>query len=79
MKPKPKVEKLKVGDSVLWRGGFGADPAKKAIIESIEVCKSGSKYGKDVNSVNWDIVNSRNIVVNLDNGHWAYGTQLTKI
>lgn len=78
MKPK-KAERLKVGDNVLWRGSFGSDPAKEAKVEGIEICKSGSKYGKVANSVSWDTVNSRNVVVSLDNGHWAYGNQITQI
>jgi hypothetical protein len=72
--------KLKVGDKVIWRGGWGNDAPKEAIIEDIELCAKGSKYGKPVKSVTWETIEkgNRSITVSLDNGHWAYGYQLTK-
>lgn len=70
------MAKLKVGDTVNWHGAFGREPAKEAKVESIELCKPGQKHGEPVNSVDWE--NVKNVVVDLDNGHWAYGTQLTK-
>jgi len=73
------MAKLKVGDAVLWRGGFGSEPAKTAKVEGIEVCKSGEKYGKPVDSVDWATVKNGNITVDLDNGHWAYGRQISQI
>lgn len=74
-----KQSKLKVGDFVMWRGAFGSEPQKRVKVEGIQKCPSGSKSGRDVNSVDWSSVNSRTIVVDLDNGHWAYGTQLKQI
>ena len=74
------MSKLKEGDKVKWRGGWGADAPKEAIVESMELCKEGSKYGKPVKSVDWGTVKGgRRVVVNLDNGHWAYGDQLSEI
>ena len=59
---------LKIGDDVLSEYG----PAK---ITKIELCeKVGDKYGIEVNSVHTNLVDR--IVVDLDNGHWNYGTQL---
>ncbi len=72
-----KTNKLKLGDTVKWRGGFGRELPIEAKVESIEICKVGSKYGRDVKSVDWDKV-KRNVVVTLDNGHWAYGEQISK-
>jgi hypothetical protein len=68
---------LTVGDKVMWRGGFGGESPKEAIVESIELCKSGSKYGDSVNSVDWS--KKDRIVVDLDNGHWARGYQISPI
>jgi hypothetical protein len=34
---------LRVGDTVLWRGGFGRDPAREALVEAIELVEEGSK------------------------------------
>jgi hypothetical protein len=69
---------LKVGDEVMWRGSFGNDAPKKARVEGIEVCPSGSKYGDQVEEVEWSKC-GRNVVVDLDNGTWAYGTQIKPI
>lgn len=75
------MSKLKIGDKVMWRGGWGTEPAKEAIIEEIDLCPVGCKHGKSVNSVAWETIKNekRTVVVTLDNGHWAYGNQLTEI
>jgi hypothetical protein len=66
---------LKIGDKVMWRGA----PSEEAIIEGIELCLDGAKYGDAVESVTWSDVKDGNVVVSLDNGHWAYGHQIKKI
>lgn len=68
---------LKIGDTVNWKGGFGNQNAKDAKIESIEVNCEG-KDGEFAKSVEWSEVNSRSVIVSLDNEHWAYGTQITQ-
>jgi hypothetical protein len=72
---------LTIGDTVNWRGGFGRDEAKPAKITGIEVCPLGSKYGTPVKQILWKKINdsTKTIVVNLDNGHWAYGVQISKL
>lgn len=70
--------KLKVGDTVLWRGNFGLAPVKKAKVERIEIT-NGEKYGYEVNEVDWEKVVGRNVVVSLTNGTWAYANQIAKI
>ena len=72
------MAKLKIGDKVLWRGGFGMDPAQEAIIDGIEITKGG-KYGKPVDEVDWDQVYGRNLVVTLENGKWAYASQISRL
>lgn len=72
------MAKLKIGDEVKWRGGFGSDPAKKARVEGIEITRGG-KYGDPVNEVDWKEVYGRNVTVDLDNGHWAYASQISRI
>jgi hypothetical protein len=66
---------LKIGDKVWWRGGFGSEPAEEAVIEGIEITY-GYKYGDPVDEVSWSEVYDRNVVVNLENGHWAYAEQI---
>ena len=69
---------LKIGDTVLWRGGFGSEPAKLAVIEEIEIT-GGYKYGDQVDEVPWSEVYGRNVVVSFsDNDHWAYAEQIRK-
>jgi hypothetical protein len=72
------MSKLKVGDTVLWRGGFGSDAPKKAIVEGIEIT-NGGKYGDPVDEVDWTKVYDRNVTVDLNNGHWAYASQIKRV
>lgn len=75
------MSKLKIGDKVIWRGSWGTEAPKEATVEAIELCAVGSKYGKEVKSVDWSTITggNRSVTVDLDNGHWAYGNQLTEI
>ena len=72
------MAKLKVGDTVLWRGGFGSDAPKKAVVEGIEIT-NGGKYGDPIDEVDWTKVYDRNVTVDLDNGHWAYASQIKRV
>ena len=68
---------LRVGDSILWRGGWGSEPEKSVKVRAIQINESnGSKYGKDVKLVGWDTVVERKVLVDLDNEHWAWGNQI---
>ena len=71
------MKKLKIGDVVSWRGAWGNEPAIDATVESIQICPAGKKYGREVKSASWNTVKKDRVVVTLDNGHWAYGTQLS--
>lgn len=73
------MSNLRVGDKVIWRGGWGKDEPKEAIIREIVICKPGLKYGRNVSEIEWDVIDGRNIIVDLTNGSWAYGNQLTEI
>ncbi len=72
------MEWLKVGDTVRWKGSWGSDPEELAKVIGIEVCPIGTKYGKEVNKVLWGTLDKKNIVVTLDNDHFAYGYQIKK-
>jgi len=71
--------KLKVGDEVMWRGGWGSDAPQKARITNIDIYCDGGKYGDEVEECDWDEVTRDNCVVGLDNDHWAYGNQISRI
>ena len=69
---------INIGDEVLWRGSWGTDAPMPAKIVSMELCQhEREKYGIPVTEA-YDIDKNR-LVVSLDNGHWAYGEQLSLI
>lgn len=77
---KLNMQTLKIGDSVIWRGTWGADPPKEAVVTGIELTEGvREKYGHAVETVFWTTVRDNRVVVSLDNGHWAYGEQIKPI
>lgn len=60
---------LSVGDVVLWNG---IAPAK---VLELTLTKAGEAYGAKVQRMPWELVPT-NAVVDLDNGKWAYGSQI---
>ena len=70
----------KVGDQVMWRGGFGGDVPKPATIQGIELVNNGNKEDTEpVDEVTDEQMNGRNVIVDLTNGHWAWGNQISKL
>lgn len=67
-------ELLKVGDPVAWRGCWGSQSTAPAVVQHIEL-NCVDKDGTPVEEVPWDQVDS-STVVDLTNGHWAYGNQI---
>jgi hypothetical protein len=70
---------LKVGQKVYWRGSWGNEVPKIATVQDIQRVEPGQKYGYDVMEMDWIEVQSNEAVVTLNNGHWAYGGQLSPI
>jgi hypothetical protein len=68
---------VSVGDTVLWRGGFGEDPDVPAQIQGIEINTRGSKNGDSVDSAPWSAMRRDNAVITLSNSHWCYGNQIS--
>jgi hypothetical protein len=61
---------FKIGDTVISRHGV-------AKIKHIEVVEPGEKEdGISVKKFYWSMKNQ--VVVDLDNGHWAYGETISK-
>jgi hypothetical protein len=69
---------LRVGDTVLWRGGFGRDPAREAVVSSIELVEPGSKYGESVKSAPWSRLRGRHAVIDFGR-YWAYAEQIAPL
>lgn len=65
---------ISIGDKCMWRGAWGTEEMKQAIIEGIEKCRPNEKYGMSVKSIVAEEKDS--CVFTLDNGHWAYGSQI---
>jgi hypothetical protein len=72
---------LKTGDTVKWKGCWGKDDVKLAKITEISLCVyENVKYGDIVSEVSWDkVIGGRKVIVDLDNGHWAWGFQISPI
>ena len=71
-------ETLDVGDTVSWRGSWGYDNPVPAAVKGITV-GSNTDAETSVESIDWAAVNSRDVVVDLNNGHWAYGNQISRL
>lgn len=68
------MKTLKVGDKVLVRGGFGADPERISIVTEITLCpQEGMKSGIEVQEAFWS--DRLRLCVTLGRS-WAYGYQI---
>ena len=66
---------IRIGDAVLCRGRFGRESSLPVTITHLELCvEAGDKYGVPVAELPWS--EKDRAVVYMDNGHWAYGSQL---
>ena len=71
---------VRVGDTVSWRGGFGMDPARPAVVTGMEITEEPrSKYGYEVQEAPWDLVRANRVLFTLDTGNWAYAEQIRPI
>jgi len=69
-----------VGDTVLWRGSWGMGPESEAVILNMQVtAEVDDKEGLTVEKVWGSQVKSGHVLFDLDNGHWAYSSQISKI
>lgn len=68
---------LKIGDKVLYSGGWGSKEPKEATV--LRIWKSASNYPSKGNQVNQISLNDENFRVDLDSGQWAYGWQISKL
>ena len=72
------AKQIKIGSRVMWRGGWGRDPAVEAKVERIEETdEPHDTDGREVDSI--DFENRERSVIDLDNGHWCYGDQIVEV
>jgi hypothetical protein len=70
------MEILRVGDRILWSGGWGSKEPKEATV--LRIWKSASNYPSRGNEVNQISLKDENFRVDLDNGNWAWSWQICK-
>jgi hypothetical protein len=71
--------KVRIGDNVKWRGCFGMDAPRSAVVTGLEITDAPrTKYGREVEEASWELVRQNRVLFTLDNGHWAYGEQISK-
>ena len=67
------------GDRVMWRGGWGRDPAVETYVVRLEYTQGG-RTGVEVEAATWwSVRQGRDYVADLGNGHWCYGHQLVAV
>ena len=75
-----EIMQLKVGDVVSWSHSWGKSSYEDAVVTGIQFnFKNGSKDGVSVDVIDWDIVKESHVIVDLDNGHWAWAYQIKQI
>ena len=69
---------VKVGDTVSWRDCWGTSAPRDAIVKRMEITdQPRSKYGNGpVDEVSEDLVKENRVIFDLDNGKWAYASQI---
>lgn len=70
------MRKLKVGDKVTYKP-WGNHSSLTASVLGIEICRAGSKYGRQVSQC--DLDKHSEIVIDLDDDHWCYKNQIISI
>lgn len=66
----------KIGDCVIYKGAWGTNAATKAFIEGMEKVTPGEKEGVEVPEASWEDIHKGAVVLDLSDGHWAYGWQV---
>lgn len=69
--------KVKIGDTVKWRGGFGMDAPRSAVVAGLSITDyPREKYGEEVDEVDSSLIDQNRVLFDLENGHWAYSDQI---
>ena len=70
-------ETIKVGDTVVWRGGFGMNMPLSVTVRGMTLTEHPrEKYGTEVEEVYKRDVRENRVLFDLDNDHWCYCEQI---
>tara|TARA_Y100001951_G_scaffold99417_1_gene101422 strand:+ start:209 stop:649 length:441 start_codon:yes stop_codon:yes gene_type:complete len=68
---------IHIDDYVSYRGGFGSDTPKQAMVTGFTLTKEPrDKYGVEVSRVSLEEIAENRVVFSFDDGHWAYSEQV---
>ena len=71
------MKTVKIGDTVRWKGGFGMNSPMDVKVVKMELTEyPRHKYGTAVDEVTIDQIAENRVVFDLDNGRWAYSSQI---
>jgi len=68
---------VRVGDKVIWRGGFGGEAPRVVTVTGLDITEyPREKYGESVEKADWELVKDNRVLFSLDTGNWAYSEQI---
>jgi hypothetical protein len=71
------------GSRVIYAAAFGAGPRQAATVRQIDICAPGAKEGTPVARISASFLAQRrdevHAVLDLDDGHWCYGSQVLAV
>jgi hypothetical protein len=67
---------IRVGDTVTYRPR-GNSAHRTAKVLSIEICRAGTKYGREVRTC--DLDKHSEVALDLDDHHWIFKSQIIEI
>ena len=57
------AEKVKIGDTVLWRGGWGSNAPLEAVVDGLDITdEPREKYGTPVQEAYWSDVQDNRVL-----------------
>ena len=71
------MSKLRVGDEVVYRGGFGTEEPQTVTVTAIVICPDEyNKQGEEVLEIDGKKVRDANMIYDLSNNRWCRGHQI---
>jgi len=77
IKPKKDTEILEIGDVVSWRDNYGKEEPKNVTVKTITLYYGDKEVSLE--EFPWSGIDGDSIIVSLENGKWAYGSQIKRV